>query len=173
MNASQLKCMIRCDPILNERVIDVYAADQLPNELPQTAFGLIANTDIHTRPGEHWCAFYRDIHGHVDFFDTYGRTPSENSQYFLHWLDINAKTVQTNHVQIQSEHSTLCGLYCVLFLHQRFAGHSYRDFLNLFDDSNLDVNDNFVTYYMCQAFSQCIGDELHYNQSCTSLMKCF
>jgi hypothetical protein len=55
---------------------------RLPRELPQTPFGFIANTDIHTKFGQHWVAFFSEVPGKFDFFDSYGRTPRENSAYF-------------------------------------------------------------------------------------------
>lgn len=43
MNTSQLLCMIECDPILRDSVVGVYAADQLPKQIPRSAYGLIVN----------------------------------------------------------------------------------------------------------------------------------
>lgn len=57
MDTSQLQCLIECDPVLRNRIIGTYAADILPRELPQPPFGFIANTDIHTKQGQHWLAF--------------------------------------------------------------------------------------------------------------------
>lgn len=67
MNTSQLKCIIQCDPVLERRVIGVFAADRLPSALPQTPFGFIVNTDIHSKPGVHWCAVFSDASGRFDF----------------------------------------------------------------------------------------------------------
>lgn len=172
MDTSQLKCMIKCDCVLNRRIIGVFSADNLPRVLPQTPFGFIANTDIHTKSGQHWCAFFSDIRGHVDFFDTYGRTASGNSHHFRMWLDNKATTLHTNRIQIQSDTSALCGLYCILFLHQRLAGYTYQNFINAFDESALDTNDNYVADTMLKAYYQCVGNELEKNQTCTSLIKC-
>ena len=88
METSELNCMIQCDPVLNGQVIGVFAADQLPNKLPQTPFGFIANTDMHSKPGRHWCGFFSHAPGHYDFFDTYGKTPAQNSLFFRQWLEI-------------------------------------------------------------------------------------
>ena len=77
MDTTQLQCMIKCDAILNQRVIGEFAADRLPSELPHVPCGFIENTDIQNKPEQHWCAFYSDIRGHVDFFDIYGRTPTQ------------------------------------------------------------------------------------------------
>lgn len=173
MNTSQLRCMIDCDDVLKGTIIGVFAADRLPTELPLTPFGFIANTDIHSKPGKHWCAFYGQLGRRIDFFDTYAREPCRNSPYFRRWLDAHAMTVQTNRVQIQSDTSTLCGLYCVLFLHQRLVGYTYQDFVNMFSASDLSTNDSFIAETMLNAFSQCVGNELGPDQTCSSLQKCF
>ncbi len=172
MDTSQLKCMIECDPVLKQSILGVFAADRLPTELLRTPFGFIANTDIHAKPGRHWCAFFSNIRGHIDFFDTYGRTPNQNSQYFKEWLKSNGITIRTNHIQIQSDGSTLCGLYCVLFLHQRLIGCTYQDFLNVFDMSAVESNDKFVADTMLQAYHLCVGNDLNHTQMCTSLLNC-
>ena len=164
MNTSQLECIIECDASLNGSVIDVFAADKLPTELTSTPFGFISKTDIHTKPGQHWCAFFSCFARHLDFFYSYGRTPSVNSHYFRRWLEINANSVQINHVQSNS--STLCGLYCILFLHQRLVGYTYQDFLNSFDAYALNSNDNFVADMMLKAYSQCVGNGQDHNQIC-------
>ena len=173
METSQLQCMIECDAVLNGAIIGVFAADRLPTELPRIPFGFIANTDIHTKPGQHWCAFYSEFGRQFDFFDTYARTPSQNSPYFRRWLETNANTVRNNHFQIQSDSCALCGLYCVLFLRHRLLGYSFQDFVNIFCSSDFNANDSFVADTMLNAYSECVGNELVHNQTCSSLMKCF
>ena len=165
--------MIECDGVLNGSIIGVFAADKLPRDLPRSPFGFIANTDVHTNPGQHWCAFYSPWGRQFDFFDTYGKTPRQNSTYFGRWLDTNANTLQENRLQIQSDSSALCGLYCVLFLRQRLLGYTFQDFVNIFSPSDLKANDSFVADTMFNAYSQCVGNELQHNQTCSSLIKCF
>jgi hypothetical protein len=171
METTQLMCMIECDPVLNQRVIGVFAADRLPVNCPRPPFAFIANTDIHTRSGQHWCAFFSDTRGHIDFLDTYGRTPNQNSHQFQRWLASNANTVHTSQRQLQSNNSTVCGLYCILFLHQRLNGYTYQDFINLFDDSALQSNDKFVADTILNAYNQCIGNQHSHNQICCPLHK--
>ena len=65
--------------------------------------------------------------------------------------------MQTNRIQIQSDSSSLCGLYCILFLRERLMGCSYQDFINLFSSSDLNVNDSFVAETMLNAYSECVG----------------
>ena len=172
MDTSQLECMIDCDVILKDSVIGVFAADRLPRGLPRGAFGFIANTDIHTKPGKHWCAFYSDNGRDVDFFDSYGRGPNQNSPRFGRWVERNSTNVRINHVQIQSDSSALCGLYCILFLHQRLLGYTYQEFMNIFSASDFNANDSFIAETMFNAYSECIRNELVYNQTCGCLVTC-
>lgn len=172
MDTSQLQCMIECDPILNDRIIGVFSADRLPSKLPQTPFGFIANTDIHSKPGRHWCAFFSDSRGHFDFFDSYGRTSTQNSYHFRRWLKQNATTLRSNHKQIQSNNSKVCGLYCILFLRQRLMEYTYQGFLNSFDDISLDTNDRYIADLMTKTYSQCLGIENNSNQICTTFNHC-
>ena len=102
--------MILCDPILNRNVLGVFPADGLPSRNPNYPHGFIANTDIHSRPDQHWCAFHDD--GSVVI---YCRTVF----IFVRWLDTNAKTIDINEIQLHTGHTTLCGFYCMLFLRER------------------------------------------------------
>ena len=73
MNTSQLECMIQCDPVLEKRVLGVYAADQLPSKIHGKQYGFIANTESSLLSGEHWCVFYDNGQASIQFFDSYGR----------------------------------------------------------------------------------------------------
>ena len=156
MDTSQLKCMIHCDPVLNGQVLGVFAADRLPKGTLSYPYGFIANTDIYSRVGQHWCAFYGDGDGHVEFFDSYGRSPNLNNIHFVRWLDTYAKTKEINDKQLQSDNSTLCGLYCILFLRQRFHGHTMQDIVSVFDSTNACANDEYVYDFISNAYSCCV-----------------
>ena len=164
--------MIDCDPVLNGNIIGVFAADKLPMQLPSTPFGFIANTDIHTKPGKHWCAFFSNKQGHFDFFDTYGKTPLQNSPYFEKWLKIKSRSVKTSSLQIQSDNSAVCGFYCILFLHERLNGSTFLNFMNTFDTSALESNDQFIIDTRSNAFFECAGNGFAF-QICTSNNNCF
>lgn len=166
MNTSQLECMIDCDPMLRDNVIGVYGADQLPLRRFRKAYGFIANTRPYPLPG-HWCAFYDDGLGHVMFFDSYGRIPSQNSVYFERWIHRMATTVQMNRVQIQSDDSTVCGLYCIMFLRHLLNGDTLDDFIQSFDSNNTLANDSFIYRVVTHAYSCCFGKNS--GQICNSL----
>ena len=80
MNTSQLQCMIECDDLLRNSIIGVYAADQLPKGARNYPYGFISNTDIHFKRGQHWCAFFQNEGGDLEFFDSYGRSPEKKKK---------------------------------------------------------------------------------------------
>lgn len=168
MNTSQLQCMIECDPKLRQFVLGVFPADKLPKIRADRPFSLICNTHVEVMPGEHWCAIYRDVDGRMEFFDSYGRPPKENSVYIEQWLKRYSKTLNMSNVQLQSEHSNVCGLYCILYLHQRSLGVTLNEFINAFDECNLHANDEYVFDTVSNAYSQCLKNENIHNQICAS-----
>ncbi|KAL6423085.1 hypothetical protein ACFW04_010516 [Cataglyphis niger] len=52
----------------------VYPADRVPRVWTRST-AIVANTDEHNRPGEHWVAFFLDEHGSATYFDSYGISP--------------------------------------------------------------------------------------------------
>lgn len=166
MNTSQLECVIRCDEVLSTHVLGVFAADHIPKQWNKYPFGFIVNTDVHSLPGEHWCAVCSKTPGRIGFFDSYGRPPRDNSILITQWINQNASNIKYNNVQLQGYNSTVCGFYCILFLHQRLLGTSLNEFVDIFDHSNLEVNDLFVKDVVTHAFPDCVSNDALCNQVC-------
>ena len=171
MDSAQLECCINCDPVLRSHVIGVYAADRLPIHVFHGQIGLIVNTDIHSKPGRHWCAIYSDGQGQIDFFDSYGRSPEENSLHFTRWINRRAKTVFINRKRLQGDHSNVCGLYCLYYLRQRLLGHSTEDAVDTFSSDDFSLNDYYLYDVMTNVYSMCIENMCTYNQICQPLIK--
>ena len=171
MNTSQLECCIKCDEVLSAHVVGVYASDTLPIHGTNQSYGLIVNTDKSTSPGRHWCAIYNDGHGHIEFFDSYGRSPGYNSVYISRWINQRAKTLEFNRKKLQSDHSTVCGLYCILYLHQRLNGTLMNEFLASLS-ATPDVNDEYVESIVTFAFPECVSNDFVFNQTCIPLTPC-
>ena len=144
MNTTQSECCISCDSVLNDGVIGVFAADRLPKHRLERRYGIIVNTDIHSNPGKHWCAIYNDGEGHIVFFDSFGRTPAQNSAHIMRWINKRVKTLEYNKMQLQSGQSNVCGLYSILFLRQQLLGMSLQEFVDEVNYSDLHINDMFV-----------------------------
>lgn len=164
MDTSQLECMIRCDPAMKDHVIGVFAADRLPRGLSR-GHGLIVNVDPQFRSGSHWCVFFRDDHGTFEFFDSYGLNPRQNSKYFDDWLKTHACSITWNSLQLQSNTSFVCGLYCIAFLHYRLSGYKLQDFVNMFTSDHF-ANDYFVYLSISRAFNNCFSSKRVFNQEC-------
>lgn len=170
MNTSQLQCCISCDLNLQGRVT-VCAADQLPQTLNKFPCGFIVNTDVHTEPGTHWCAFYFENANMGEFFDTFGRRPEDYGRFFVKFsrqhsafgLKINAK-------RLQSDFSNVCGLYCLFYLHQRFSHVSMERIVKSFVSNNFYYNDMYVYQIISHSYIHCIRDDCVSNQSCKPIL---
>ena len=171
MNTSQLECCIESDPALRSYVIGVYAADHLPNRGFHQPYGLIVNTDIHSKSGQHWVAIYDNGHGQMDFFDSYARSPGENSVHIMQWINRRYKSLIVNRKRIQSDYSSVCGLYCLYYLRQRLLGESMEDILNRFNSDIVSYNDFYIYDVMTKAYSMCFENMCTYNQTCRPLIK--
>lgn len=169
MNTSQLRCIISCDHVLRDRVIGVFAADYLPRAIPRVPCGFIANTDISSRSGRHWVAFFIGDDNVVECFDSYGQHPGVYNGLFRSWLHRHAKTVLVSGQRLQSDYSNVCGLYCVYFLHQRLLGVGMDQIFNSFSMFDTEANDNYILDIFSRVYPNCVQNEFVYNQTCYPL----
>jgi len=158
MRTSQLLCAIKCDPVMRNSIIGVYARDQIPSEINQRPVGFIFNTNSSDKSGKHWLAVYFQSRDKGEFFDSYGHPP----EYFS--LDSN---LNYNKKRLQSIHSNVCGHYCLYYLLQRCRGVSMDDIVNTFGN-NYDCNDEYVANYMERTFPYCFRSHDKYSQTCCS-----
>jgi hypothetical protein len=120
----------------------VYASDLLPRKIaPSTA--IVVNTDPHTHQGTHWVAFYLDLHGQLEYFDSYGQPPTVPDH--IKFIRRNSCCYTYNSTPLQSLYSSVCGHYCLCFLYCR-AHYNMKmvDFVRSFDESR-QKNDIFVS----------------------------
>ena len=96
MNTSQLQCCIQCDPVPNDYIVGVFPADGLPQTSPKYPFGFIAKTDQHSKSGKHWCTFYIESPGVVEFFDSFREIPAYYNANFSSWINRHAHIVKMN-----------------------------------------------------------------------------
>jgi len=168
MNTSQLQCCIDCDPLLKQYVLGVFSADRLPQTYYPCAF--IANTDDYSQRGEHWCAFYSDKPGSAEFFDSYGNPPGYYNDRFKTWLNRRTSSAVFNGLRIQSDFSSVCGLYCLFYLRQKLTGHTMQEIANVFNSTDLGANDRFIYEYTMRVFPHCIANDCVYKQICNPLI---
>jgi hypothetical protein len=92
------------------------------NNLPTTSvppipqdFKLVVNLDTDNLPGTHWIAIIR-IETQIEIFDSYGLIPVSQIQL---WCNKHCIKWSYNTIAIQQLNTTLCGMYCCLFLTSR------------------------------------------------------
>lgn len=133
---------------LSARYAGVFPADRLPRVWTRST-ALIANTDEHDRPGQHWVAFYIDEQGKGTYFDSYGLPPLDPR--FLQRLRRNSTSHQWNTVPLQGTFSQTCGQYCCVFLHYMCSGFTLRHFLRRFTGDR-HRNDRLIVKLFRQIF---------------------
>jgi len=158
MNTRQLECVINCDSVMKDKVIGVYARDQIPTRIESFPCGLIVNTDKSYLPGRHWLAFYFESKDKVEFFDSYGHSP----EYFNFTADVY------NNKRLQSSTSDVCGQYCLYFLLNRCRGLPMKAFVNQFGN-NYQENDAFVNNFILQSFPYCFNSKCQRQNCCSEI----
>lgn len=140
MNGHQIYNIISKHPCMRRYFRGVVSRDTLPTDVPFPSV-FVVNTDVSSRPGEHWVAIILNSPRHGVFFDSFGRRPEKELEHFM---NSNVERYDFFDVQIQSTSSALCGLFVLAFLLSYLCmAMSLNDFKTLFD-RNLSVNDCIV-----------------------------
>lgn len=92
--------MITCDPLMKDKIIGVYSADQIKTLDVQKR--LIVNTKPPGHEGEHWLAVYNNG-GCVEIFDSLGIMSDKSLidfYKFVSTLRFNIKRIQSIHLYV-------------------------------------------------------------------------
>lgn len=110
---------------------------------------VIANTDPSGFPGTHWVLFFaRDSSHPAIFFDSYGKKPST---YYKGWEQFDSR--RRNKQELQQEHTSVCGDYCLYVARQTSAGYSLQSILEKnFNPQDKDNNDELVYFLVHSRF---------------------
>ncbi len=157
MNSKQLDCVIKCDPRLRERVVGVFAADQIRelHFITGKEQSFICNTQPARMPGDHWIVISSMTNGGIEFFDSLGNSPQSLSHYFDTFIRKRADMYVFNTRQLQSKSSSVCGHYCLYFLLHRSRDISMQNIVNTFHN-NYHANDEFVLEFISSSFPYCL-----------------
>lgn len=145
LNGAQIACKLRN----YGRFLGVFASDELPSQVRYPC-GLIANTDPGHLPGTHWVAMYINKNGQGEYFDSYGLQPlvKEHEKF----LETNCSRWRHSTLTLQSLTSSVCGHFCMLFLHYRAKGYSFQKYLNLMNQGEEHSNDAFALITFSKVF---------------------
>jgi len=107
--------------------LGVFPADLAPVAALCDANGvdrcMIVNTDPAARPGQHWLAFYYDAkRRQLEYFDPFGMPLRYYVDVFRSFQSCSGRSTPVEVVKgspLQSFDSTVCGFYCLVYLHYR------------------------------------------------------
>lgn len=112
--------------------IGVFSRNDLPKNLLDNQ-SLILNLDGYDGLGTHWVCIYNKDPEYVEYFDSYGMAPSEES---IKYMRTTNKLIKYSTNQIQSFNSILCGYYCMYYINERDNGFNMYDIIYRFDTIN-------------------------------------
>jgi hypothetical protein len=100
--------------------------------------GIIFNTDIHSKPGQHWLAIFIDNNlKTVEYFDSLGKMPNKHILSFLkHFKTYNFTFNKREH----QKGGANCGIYSCYFIIQRLNGKSFNDINSKLISSKMMTN---------------------------------
>ena len=107
--------------------------------------GFIFNVDDSKKIGSHWLAVFVDDKSRGYYFDSYGLPPLVPN--IAHTLRKNCKTFQFNDRQLQSDFSSVCGDFCLMFLYYMCFGIELQTFFDQFSE-NLRSNDDIAREFV-------------------------
>lgn len=155
MNTMQLECMINCDELMKDKIVGIFAADQIPKIVRNRPMGFICNTENHFENGAHWIAFFINEERRGIFFDSFAHSPDYYSRHFLKFFEHNAISLEINQKRLQSENSSVCGQYCIFILSLLCREYDLTNIHDFFSD-NHQANDIFVFNVIGKTYSHCI-----------------
>ena len=131
--------------------LGVFPSDHIPcvsDINHKTPCCYVANTDPCTEGGTHWVAFFHPRPNDLEFFDSFGKTPN-----YYHFPIASTMSLKHNTIQLQSDKSTLCGQWCILFHHRRSFGTSLESLVRCISSLTPTKADNLVSNYFTQVQS--------------------
>jgi hypothetical protein len=131
-----------------------YFKDNIPSKLGDS-YAIILNLSLTKQPGTHWVSIVK-CSNVLYYFDSLGNDPMLD-KYLSKFLTSQNVPFFYNLKQIQSSESTVCGIYCAVFLALVKDLVSYKEYLTLFSN-NLIRNDAII----CKLFENNLGKSCEY-----------
>lgn len=151
MNTQQLRDILSRDKFTKTLFLDVYASDQLPKKVSQFPSCLVVNNDKSTGRGEHWICFYISSPSKIEFFDSFGNSPSFYKGAISEFAS-QYKKCNYNSLMLQSPVTAVCGQYCVYYLYFKCRGYSLRKIISRFVNQKYACNDPCVYNFVVRHF---------------------
>ena len=169
LKTQDLNNIAKSNFIMKKKFLGAYPADVSPSFLSQKKIcGWIWNTDEKHLPGQHWVAIYKK-NKTLYFFDSYGYSP--NFYQKSYWKIKNHRFINiSKHIQLQSNSTSTCGAWCLLFLYYCFRHNTFPFYL--FSSMNQMKNEQTLFTLFNKIFKQKVNkltqQSCKYNQCCTT-----
>jgi hypothetical protein len=129
-------------------LVGVYSKDTLPSKCYVGSY-IINMESANDGDGSHWTSLYITPKKEVLYFDSFGLAPPIEIKEF-----VSNKPVAINTRQIQDKNSTMCGYFCLWFIHYIQQHHKqknifevYDNFLNIFRYDTLRNDEMVKTFF--------------------------
>lgn len=124
MNSHTIARCLTQDRFTNNAFRGVFPCDLLfkfAKILENTDNSYVCNTADSFSSGDHWIAIHINREGIGEYFDSYGLHPTD---IFTQFLNFHSVKWTFNTTQLQSPFTTVCGQYCIYWLHEKGMGHA-------------------------------------------------
>lgn len=138
MNAQTIKDIL--DPLPG--FLGVYPSDLLPKTIQRYPASIVVNLDNHKEEGSHWISIYFDGNKRAFYFDSFAMGPVVPS--IKCFMNNNSLKRTYNRRRLQALTSSVCGVYCVLYVIHRTKKKSTCGFFKKFS-RNYVRNDVIVS----------------------------
>ena len=142
MDTRELLTIAKRDSLVFGKLMGVYPRDELPVKIKYGHFAIV-NCCKSTLPGKHWILLYQRTQNQLEFCDSFGQTPGYWGFSKFQLPEYRSLTV--NGMRMQSENSTVCGLYCLYFCHKLSrVGGPIGDIIGKNFTRDFPSNDRFI-----------------------------
>jgi len=149
MDGIRIEAILGKDAKCGPMFLGVFACDRLPTRLNiRRPLLMVCNTDPHYKSGEHWIVLYIEDSSYGEYFDSFGRPPSD---IFRTFLDRQCARWIFNERHLQSAISNFCGHYCIFYCLHRSRNKNINAIGNLLT-YDTGLNDYLVHNYVCKTY---------------------
>ena len=158
MNTRELVDCLKQDSAVRATLLPpgVFPADRLPvpSSVADFPFCFIANLDPSTDGGSHWVALYADGRGIFDYFCSYGVPPPPRFVSYMAEFSGGKPVYNANTRPLQCPLTTVCGEFCLYFLHFRNCRLNMEEIVNTkFSKRDPHENVSLVQKFVATMFS--------------------
>jgi len=148
MYSSQLEAILGHEPIVCKYFAGIFSCNTVPEHLNMKRYFYIVNTAPSFTSGEHWILIFVDEDKTI-VFDSLANVSSFYSlcfKTFLKKLCSNSILI-ANEIQIQSNTSSSCGVYCIYFAIELCKQYSINTVMRRFTANKLENDKNIKHWF--------------------------